>query len=735
MSGSDEDESSPLLVSLNGAATNDGESSMQLLGRHEKAAWIVDASMRGTRVSSLEAVPPTRANRAVYLFFANTRWIRQVAVLALVMLSFFELPSWCSALHKCSSPDGSNLFLSGIPYLSPGIAISVNVVLLSVLIFFAILDIVYSLVPLHIHGRLLFPLLAVLVVDFLYVLLFSGYPPFRFAPYLRALLPIFYWNSFRECTLSSFAVIGPFFDVVFFVIVFTLLFGWVVTLFFHDVPAADQYFGNLMRGLYSAFTALTTADWPMQVMGVLDVSRISALLFIGFIVIGVFLLFNVLLAVVYNAYTSHIEGLVLDKLQSRRESLEVAYDTLRGEEESVGLPDVTTMFQELRKNKRHSHLSDNVIDMVFTALDDDADETLSRQEFLDVVDVLQLKFVIELEYLSPMEQFMPGVYNTRIWQKIAGYVRSESFTYVVDAFMLFNVVVVLFETTMDLRGKDTPTSLFMFSLIECAFSIVYLMEMGLKIACLGFSKYWSDVGNRFDFWVTWLLLGATFYVLLPFTDNDSDIIRLFILLRCLRLFTLMADIPRFRRLVQVFSVLIPASVPLFSLFFLSLYVFAAIGTEAFGGLIYLSNPSLNPITHPLVDAYVSNDYWVLNFNDMASAWFTLFSSVIVAYLTEIAEAVAATSQYGEWTKWFFIVSFIVNTLIVSNCVVAFVVDLFVMEDEGGEDEEILLKDMEGRYGTRRVKILQMKNTAHQVYASMFRERIDEILQEHNAEQS
>lgn len=719
-------ESSPLLPT-NETDEENGQHSSEILTRHEKAAWIIDETSRGNNIASLESVPPTRANRTAYLFFVNTAWVRKISVLLLVFLSFFELPSWCSAMRQCEAPDGSNIFLSGVPYLPPLISMLTNALLLSVLVGFSIFDYFCFPVSLHANARPLFVVLAALVVDAFYVLLYGGYPPIRFAPFLRAVLPLFYWHSFRECTMSSFAVIGPFFDVVFFVALFTFLFGWVVTLFFHDVPAADRYFGNLSDGIYSAFTSLTTADWPMQVVGILDVSRESSILFVGFIVIGVFFLLNVLLAVVYNAYTSNIEEVVVDKLRTRRQSVEIAYDVLCGGSDSVVFSDIRLMFYELRRNKKHANLSEETIEMVFTALDDDADNTLSRDEFSDIVNILQLKFIVELENPSALERLMPSVYETELWQRIAAYVRSESFDYVMNGFMFFNVIVVLIETTMDLKGNDTATSVLIFSLIECAFSFVYILEMFLKIASLGFSKYWSDFGNQFDFCVAWLLFGASVYVLWPYIDNSPDIVRMFILLRCLRLVTLLANISRFRRLVKVFSVLIPASVPLFSLFFLSMYGFAAFGTEVFGGLIYFSNPALNPEVNPLVDAYVANDYWVLNFNDMASGWFTLFCSVIVGYLTEIAEAVAATSKYGGWTKWYFIASFVINTLIVSNCVVAFVVDLFVMEDDDQLEDPSLLNDLQSRYGTKRVQILHRKNTAHQVYATMFKDRIDEIL--------
>lgn len=711
-------ETSPLLPS----------SSNTSLSRHELSAWIIDETLRGLPVSHANSIPRTRKNRAAYLFFQNTLFIRQLSSVILVFLTFFELPSYCSPYQKCQAPDNSDLFLSSLPYLSSVTQAVLNFSLIAVLVFFVFYDAI-KLPGIHFQpdNFYLKLVLGALALDAVWVLSWGGYPPIRFAPYFRAILPLFYWSALRECTISIQAVVPPFLEASTIVTLFVLLFGWIVTLVFHEVPEADRYFGNLTVGLYSAFTSVTTADWPMQIMAVLDVSRSSALLFLAFIVLGVFLLFNILLAVVYNAYTGHIEELVVQKLDKRRESIGIAYDILVEDSASCTVDDIRTLFQELSKNKSFTQIDENRVDFIFTALDDDADDNLSKTEFLDIVDVLQLKFIVELEDFSFVQKHAPSLYQTSFWQGLSSYVRSPAFTTHINVIMLMNIAFVIFESTMDLRNADTPGSVEFFAIVETIFSFIYIIEMIVKVLSQGFDQYWRDMGNRFDFLVTWLLLFGAIYVLYPYSDNDPEIVRYLVLLRCLRLFSILSDIPRFRRIVQVFSMLIPASAPLFSFFFLSLYVFAAAGVELFGGLIYAGNPALNPENNMLVDAYVSNDYWALNFNDVAAGWYTLFSAVIVGYLTEIAEAIASASKWGDWTKWFFLASFIVNSLIVSNCVIAFVVDLFVMEDE--QDDDPIQIELQSRYGAKRVKILQAKNTATQVYITMFKQRVEELFTE------
>lgn len=63
-----------------------------------------------------------------------------------------------------------------------------------------------------------------------------------------------------------------------------------------------------------------------------------------------------------------------------------------------------------------SDMDDEKVDLIFTALDDNADDELSRTEFLDIVDVLRLRFISQLEDMSPMETFFPEFHATPFWQ-------------------------------------------------------------------------------------------------------------------------------------------------------------------------------------------------------------------------------------------------------------------------------------------------------------------------------
>lgn len=604
-----DDERAPLLA-RGASGTRPPAPDASALSRTEKAAWIVDETLRGNRVPSEDYIPQTVGVRRRHLRYQAQLVYRRAAVAALVLLSFFEVPPWCGRTAVCAvaGPDGADaeLFMSGVATLRPAIASAIELVCL----LFLIAQLVMRRKLLEQEDprsrgnrafRALAAVLAALLVDALVAAAFPA-PPFRLAPYLRAALPLFYWRALADAADGVRALLRPFADVLVFWVLFVLGSGWICTLLFHEMPAgSDRYWGDLTTGLLSSFIIATGADYPMQIMAVYETHRGYVFLFVGQVVVGIFLLFNFILAVVYNAYVSHIERVVVEGEELRIQNLRLAFSLVCANvDDGLTLDEFKPMVRDLTLNPDVS-VSDDQLELIFHALDDNGNKTLSRDEFIDLLNALELEFVdFSMNQPSFLQTMLPTLYENDRWLRLMDFVRGPTFESYIDVFMIFNLLVVVFESSMDLKDVDTPTTVILFALVELAFSLVYIAEAFLKIAAMSWRRYWSETGNRYDFCVMLALLAGAIYILVPFSDNNPEVIRYLVCLRCLRLLALLADIPRFRDLVRIFAILLPASVPLLSLFFLSLYFFSALGVQLFGGLIYEGNPALDETKHELV---------------------------------------------------------------------------------------------------------------------------------------
>lgn len=390
------------------------------------------------------------------------------------------------------------------------------------------------------------------------------------------------------------------------------------------------------------------------------------------------------------------------------------------------------LFKEMQKNETLASADLSRADLVFKVLDDDGDNTLSLDEFEDLFDALELKFE-SMQRETMLERRLPWLYRAPRFAQLMKWVRAdESFASFINVVMMLNVLVVMIETHLDLANVDSSFSVIVFAWLELAFSVVYLGEVVLRLFAVGWRAYWRQIGNRFDFCVVLLLLGSTLFVVIDPSEQSTATVRMFILLRLLRLLALVADISHFRLLGRTVCVAGAVSLPLLTLLFLCIFSFSSLGVQLFGGLLWKGNPALIPELNPSVSAYVANQYMALNFNDVASGCLALFSAMVVGYLTELANAIVVTSN-SALSLLFFVAFFVCSVLIIGNVVFALLIDVLISTQERLSEDDpsaqsTSVTQLSQRYGLRHVKVSHSGTTLthERVFCQFFKEQLDTI---------
>lgn len=390
------------------------------------------------------------------------------------------------------------------------------------------------------------------------------------------------------------------------------------------------------------------------------------------------------------------------------------------------------LFREMQKNETLASADLSRADLVFKVLDDDGDNTLSLEEFEDLFDALELKFESMLRE-TMLERRLPWLYRAPRFAQLMKWVRADaSFASFINVVMMLNVVVVMIETHLDLANADSSFSVIAFAWLELAFSVVYLGEVVLRLFAVGWRVYWRQIGNRFDFCVVLLLLGSTLFVVINPSEQSTATVRMFILLRLLRLLALVADISHFRLLGRTVCVAGAVSLPLLTLLFLCIFSFSSLGVQLFGGVLWKGNPALNPEVNPSVSAFVANQYMALNFNDVASGCLALFSAMVVAYLTELANAIVVASN-SELSLLFFVAFYVCSVLIIGNVVFALLIDVLISTQERLSEDDpsarsTSVTQLSQRYGLRHVKVSHSGTTLthERVFCQFFKEQLDTI---------
>jgi len=356
-----------------------------------------------------------------------------------------------------------------------------------------------------------------------------------------------------------------------------IAFAWLAAMIFDDVDMKDQYgleiglgFDSFGKALYTMFVTMTTGNLPDFLVPSYAYNRLLLFFWVPFLLLAVCVFTQVVLATVYNAYQDDLTERVKAGHEYRVKGINAAFDYIKetakfessgAEQHMVCFDTFVALVRRLRVFSASVTIDENLVRIVFEALDDNKDNMLTSSEFRDMCEVLMTRFRITRRdslVRKRLEGTQVGALLRRLMEngsqgpdlgvapptwttpKFAGS-PFDCFTNVVFG---CNVLWLILESVYDLN--DIPSEIW-FSSVDLSFSFLYVFEVCVKLSWWTFEEYWMSGENRFDFVTTWILAGAGVAVLL--FDVDGDVIRYLNLLRVLRLLKALSNIPVYKRTV------------------------------------------------------------------------------------------------------------------------------------------------------------------------------------------
>ena len=90
--------------------------------------------------------------------------------------------------------------------------------------------------------------------------------------------------------------------MVLFILIFILYYSWFGERIFSGTLEGVANFGTFPEAFYSMFICLTTSNFPDVMLPAYQINRWYAFFFISYLVIGLFLMMNLLLAIFYSNF-------------------------------------------------------------------------------------------------------------------------------------------------------------------------------------------------------------------------------------------------------------------------------------------------------------------------------------------------------------------------------------------------------------------------------------------------
>lgn len=684
---------------------------------YQKAAALVDLAEDGIGLPEQMLDQESFESAAKFYFiFIRFNFLWSLNLFALIVLNFLEKPLWCAKQTTYSCNDREYYFLGQLPYLTSVESLIYEGITLVIILLHTFFPISYEGSQIYWKNplnRLKVILLSILVADLLvYVLYLSPlafyYLPFRLAPYIRVILCILNIREVRATMVILAGMLGTYLNIMALGLLFLLFASWVAYVMFEDTQQGKTVFTSYLTTLYQMFILFTTSNNPDVWIPAYKVSRWYCLFFVLYMLLGVYFMTNLILAVIYDSFKNQLAKQVAEMDRMRRRILEKAFNLI--DKSNLGFlkkEQCIHLFEELNKYRSLPKISREDFELIFDELDDSNDFKINLDEFFDLCNAITLSFQKE-DSLSWFERY-PSFYHSPACEKLKAFVRSSIFGNMIAVILVLNLVAVIIETTLDIENNSAQK---VWQKVEFVLGWIYVLEMALKVFAFGFKNYWRDDSNRFDFFITWIIvIGETATFVAPsslsFLSN-GEWIRYLLLARMLRLIRLLMRVKQYRAFIATFLNLIPSLMPYLGTIFCVLCIYCSLGVQIFGGIVNNGNSNLEGTD------LEESDYLLFNFNDYPNGMVTLFNLLVMnnwQVWMQSYKDLTGTS----WTLVYFISYYLLTVLLLLNLVVAFVLEAFFAEmdleksencgEDGKEAGEKQRRYTRSRIRSQRVDIL------------------------------
>jgi hypothetical protein len=545
-----------------------------------------------------------------------------------------------------------------------------------------------------------------------------GLPAIRWSRALRCWYIAYSNKSIRLALRDIRKTVRDIADVLLLVLLLVCFYTLICTVLFAE--SGDESFANLGISFVSLYALLTTVNYPGVMMPSYNQSKWWSLLFISYLILGVFILMNLVLAVVYNNYRKHFKADIKKIIVRRNMLMSLVFDLLEplerartgrtvapaasssprlsasGASELLNVEDITqpSLQQQQQQQQQQQpspapaeepsigfHLwcefmkrvkpswSQQRVSLLFDLLDGDDDRRVTAVDFLRVPTLLETTFHRSDSHVDNVfSRTMPRLYGSRAVARFRAFVMSRYFGWLVDVVIVINCILIVVDFYLNHFNQLDRSSVLA---IEIAFTTVFALEALSKVFVMGPTGYWSDMWHRFDLFIVVASAVDITVALAIHQPSSLQMSRFLLLGRVARLLRLVYKLKRFRVVLRSISILSPVVMTYGVVMFVLYYAFAMVGMDLWGGAITPDAEALRG------SAFAADNYFANNFNSLPESLVLLFVLTVQNDWLVLASGFVLVST--PFAYIYFIVFNVVSTIMILNIIVAFILEVFQLQ--------------------------------------------------------
>jgi len=512
---------------------------------------------------------------------------------------------------------------------------------------------------------------------------------FRIARLCRPLIFLAFTKPLRLTAARVGRSIPQFADVLVSLALCVIFFVWIGLILFANKSEGKQQFNSFTNAITSIWILFTTANFPDVMIPAYNDNRLTFVFFFVYLVTTLYLLNNVLLATVYDAYKDQLKTSLHRFFSRRQNSIDHAFALMADNDGVIGLEKWRVFFGyycngvgDVRTDDPEDRFYNTQrANFVFQHLDTDCDGGLLLEEFRLLVHVFSDMRIPRRRAPRTSRFRLARALQSALTKGVSVGGRVFAWDSFVNVVIFTDMVITLVATVVFVTPLDGGKFEWVWTYSQLwywvcfSYSSFYFLEVSLKICLLGPERFWNRhvFLHRFDFVVVYsLFFGELFFLtdLVATVAPIEDFMRGLVLLRIIRMLRLVEHVQPLQHLATLLRRLVPVYWNMGMLLVVVYYIFATLGEQLFGGLI-----KTNGIPAQRLNGtdFANEDYYALNFNDFFSGVVTLFCLMVVNNWYVIANGFVQVTQ-TYFTVVFFVSFFIMANLVCLNMLIALILD-------------------------------------------------------------
>ena len=491
-----------------------------------------------------------------------------------------------------------------------------------------------------------------------------------------------------------------------------------------------RYYRSYFQSIWTIFVAITSSSYPAQFMPATRAYREFALFFISVISVGGFIILEGAIALVNTSYQGGVvvvkqaenktkekavdyvfeifssinQKVRLEKSSGRRVSVVQGGEVVSASQVDKLCNELYSNYGEFMVTGRHGPMERAILR---TIMDINGDGKVCKEDFSFFYSVSRIKIKkVPPNYMSQKEKAAckderrelrammarssSGIAKVGAALKLGRERYSkcfkESINSTVLSFFSKKHWDMLADSVTGLMGIACVLSKASFGTHELfAWSMVVFMflEFLSKWFLLGIQSYFRNMRNKIDFFIMWMLLlvliwGIAHGHLFQATNGGSASAVLLDVTVMLRLFLYPRNVAIFSAPVNgvkwssVLGTIARLSFAFAEAFICLGFTYAQLGVLFYGGVI--PRVGLNAALDK--SPFGQNNFYILNFNDMTSSFFTLFCCLRVSDWDVVAQGVVTVTDKMITSRIFFSMWYLLGVVLMLNILKSYFVIVF-----------------------------------------------------------